>query len=379
MKKTKHTPIAIIGAGLAGLTLARVLHVHGIKSLVYEADLSPKARGQGGMLDIHETNGQIALKEAGLFEKFLEHVIPGAEVTRVVSREGTILFEDPESEGRGRPEILRGELRQILLDSLPEEQIFWGHKVLSVAFQGLGKHSITFTNGEIVTTELLVGADGAWSKVRSLLTDVRPVYTGVTYVETYLFESDLRHGPSAKVVGQGAMMALSPGKGISAHREPHGVLHTYVQLKKSLEWMETLRSADPVQLSAEVAKEFADWAPELRALITDGETPPVLRPIYSLPLNHQWEHSPGVTLLGDAAHLMPPSGEGANLAMLDGAELGKAIALHQGNLEAALRAYEEKLFPRSTAEAHESQKIVEVCLGEKAPESLVNFLSQKNE
>ena len=88
-----------------------------------------------------------------------------------------------------------------------------------------------------------------------------------------------------------------------------------------------------------------------------------------------WNRVPGVTLLGDAAHLMPPSGEGANLAMLDGAELGLAIAAHANDVEAALIAYEAAMFPRSEAEAADAHEIVELCLGDRAPFGLIGFLT----
>jgi 2-polyprenyl-6-methoxyphenol hydroxylase-like FAD-dependent oxidoreductase len=124
-----------------------------------------------------------------------------------------------------------------------------------------------------------------------------------------------------------------------------------------------------------VAEEFDGWAPELTALITDGETDPVPRPIHTLPVEHRWARVPGVTLLGDAAHLMSPSGEGANLAMYDGSELGKALAANPDDVEAALIAYEKDLFPRSASEAAEAERILKLCLGPNAPQSLVDFLA----
>jgi 2-polyprenyl-6-methoxyphenol hydroxylase-like FAD-dependent oxidoreductase len=367
--------VAIIGAGLGGLTLARVLHVHGIASTIYEAEASANARAQGGMLDIHENNGQLALKAAGLFEEFLQIIHAGGQATRVLDKDGNVLFEEPDDGTGGRPEVARGELRRILLGSLPAGTVRWGHKVTAVSPLGGGRHMLSFADGSAVTTDLLVGADGAWSRVRPVLSEAKPTYAGTSFIETYLLDGDTRHKPSAEAVGSGALFAPAPGKGIFAHREPDGVLHTYVELNKPKDWIDSIDFSDPVTALAKIAREFDGWAPELAALITDGETDPVPRPLYALPVEHRWARVPGVTLLGDAAHLMIPSGEGANLAMFDGAELGKAIAANPGDIEAALLAYEEDLFPRSASEAAEAEGVLKVCLGPNAPQSLVDFFT----
>lgn len=362
------TPVTIIGAGLGGLTLARVLHVHGIPATVYEADASAGARTQGGQLDIHQHNGQVALKAAGLYDAFLERVHEGGEAIRVLGTDATVLFDKPDDGTGVRPEILRGDLRQILLGSLPAGTIRWGHKVTAIRPAGDGRHELTFAGGTTATTGLLIGADGAWSRVRPLLSGAKPEYMGTSFIETYLFDADERHPASAKAVGAGAMYALTPGKGIMAHREAGGVLHTYAGLTKPPEWFAGIDSA-------QIAAEFDGWAPELTALITDGETPPVPRVLHALPAGHRWDRVPGVTLLGDAAHLMPPNGEGANLAMLDGAELAHAIAAHPGDVEAALTAYERVLFPRSAAESAEAPRDFEIIFGAETPRSLLGLFT----
>ncbi|MFE6687458.1 FAD-dependent oxidoreductase [Streptomyces sp. NPDC057743] len=373
------THVTIIGAGLGGLTLARVLHLHGIPATVYEAEPSPTARAQGGMLDIHDYNGQLALQDADLMDEFRGLILEGRQQCRVLDRDGTVLLDAADDGTGGRPEVQRGDLRQILLDSLPAGTVRWGHKVSGVRALGEGRHEVTFADGSTVSTSLLVGADGAWSRVRPLLSDAIPEYTGVSLVETYLFDGDTRHPATAKAVGGGAMFAPAPGKLLGAHRESGETLHAYVMLFKPLEWFAGIDFTDPAAATARIAQEFDGWAPELTALITDADTAPVLRPANALPNEHRWDRVPGVTLLGDAAHLTASNGEGANLAMLDGAELGKALAAHPGDVEAALSAYEQAMFPRSAAAAAAGALFYETVFDDDAPQRLVEIFGELKE
>lgn len=367
--------VAIIGAGLGGLTLARVLHVHGIAATVYDADASAQARTQGGQLDLHEHNGQAALEVAGLTEEFRAIVNKGGAAQRVLDQQGRVLAEAPDDGSMEKPEALRGEIRRILLESLPAGTVQWGKKCLSVTPLGGGRHELSFADGSTAVAGTLVGADGAWSKVRAVLSDAKPEYAGMSYVETYLYDVTERHAATAKTVGDGAMYALIPGKGFLAHREQGDIIHTYVVLSRPVEWFDGIDFDDANATKARVVAEFGGWATELTALITDGESAPVLRSIYQIPDRHRWTRVPGVTLLGDAAHLTVPGGEGANLAMLDGAELGQAIAAQPDDIEAAFTAYEEVMFPRSEAEAIAAHETIELIFGAGAPNALADLFN----
>lgn len=366
--------VTIIGAGLGGLVLAGMLHRHGIKVAVYEGEASAYARAQGGLLDLHEHSGQRALHELDLYDTFLTLVRPGEDAKRVVDHEATVLLDRPGNFASARPEVDRGELRRMLLDALPPGVVRWGHSVASVRKTGRGRHTVAFGNGSAVETMLLVGADGAWSRVRPLLTDASPSYTGISFIELHLALDDPRADAAAAVIGSGTLMAVAPGQGILAHHNADGSIHTYVAVNRPEAWA----AADVLTATARVAALFDGWAPSLRALIANSDGVPVVRPIYTLPPSLIWPRLPGVTLLGDAAHLMSPfAGEGANLAMLDGAELARVLISHSGDHEMALGAYEEELFARSCPVAHLSASNLARFFGPDAPMSVVDLFANK--
>lgn len=352
--------IAIIGAGPGGLTCARILQQHGIAAAVHELDASRTVRNQGGTLDMHPDSGQYALRAAGLWDDFLAQARPEGQQMRLVGRDGRLLFDmvPPEAdtaEGNpeGNPEIDRGQLRDLLLDSLRPGTVRWGHKLTRAEALGDGTHRLHFTDGTSSTADLVIGADGAWSKVRRLLSDATPLYTGVTFVETGLDDADTRHPRLAELTGNGTMMALDDNQGFVAQRNSGGHIRVYIGMRTAQDWhrQACLDLTDTAAVREALLKEFTGWSPDLLGFITATDTGYTNRPLFALPVPHTWPHTPGVTLLGDAAHLMSPfSGMGANLAMLDGADLAHAL-IESPTIDDAVRAYESALLPRSVRAA----------------------------
>lgn len=183
-----------------------------------------------------------------------------------------------------------------------------------------------------------------------------------------------RHPDCAGLAGNGTMIATAPGQGIFTHRHGDGTLQTYVALNRCEQWLKAIDFSTPAQASALLAREFDGWAPALTFLITGGDGAPLLRPIHALPVGHRWDRVPGVTLLGDAAHMRSPfAGGDANLGLQDGAELGQAIAASPPHLEAALASYEAAMFARSAPCARESARNMAVFFDAHAPRGLLEL------
>ncbi|MBD7996374.1 FAD-dependent monooxygenase [Arthrobacter sp. Sa2CUA1] len=373
---TTHHPIAIIGGGLGGLTAARVLHTRGIESVIFEGEPHRDARTQGGMLDIHDYNGQWAVHAAGLMEPFNGIIHQRGEAMRVLDHTGRVYIDETDDGALRRPEVDRGDLRNLLINSLPGDTIRWGHRVAGVhPVSGRpGTHEVRFTNGKTITTDLLIGADGAWSKVRPLLTDARPEYAGVSFIEADLRGGAEKHPLEAAAVGSGMLFAFKDTTGVLGHLETDGTLHTYLGLRCPEDWIDSVDFSDDAAAKRAALGLIEGWDDGLRGLIAKADSGLTPRRIHALPVGIRWERRPGVTLLGDAAHLMSPfAGEGANLAMFDAAELALAIAAHPGDTEAALAAYEAELFPRSEEAASESAQSLDMLFRKGSPQPLVEF------
>ncbi|MGO4754806.1 FAD-dependent oxidoreductase, partial [Streptomyces sp. 2MCAF27] len=266
------------------------------------------------------------------------------QAMRILDTDGTVLRDwQPRPDERANPEIDRRQLRDLLLGPL---DVQWGRGVTQVVPVTPGGAQVHFADGRQETFDLVVGADGAWSRVRPAVSSVTPHYTGITSVETSLDDVDTRHPDLARLIGDGSMAVYGANRNLVAQRNSGGHVKVYTQFRAPLDWHTDLDLADVEAVRASLLALFDGWAAPVLDPLRHG-TAFAHRPHYVLPVSHTWTHVSGVTLLGDAAHLMPPLGAGANLAMLEGAELAESIATGPGDLDEAVRAFEEQMWARA--------------------------------
>ncbi|KFY71500.1 hypothetical protein V499_08334 [Pseudogymnoascus sp. VKM F-103] len=396
--------IAIIGAGPSGLALAALLQAQSIHPTIYDLRAEPTPAffaAPCGMLDLHEDSGLKIIRAAGLWDAFQAELGGCSEECRVLSPAAETLHTD-QGQLSSRPEIARNALTKLLLGAVTPGSVKWGHKVSSVhsARTETGATEVTLDLGADgkATYDFVVGADGAWSRVRAMLTDIVPVYTGAQYVNATLRDATAKFPQLVDLVGSGTTMALGGGRGMMTHRGPQDSIRLYIAVKTPLEnWAEEIGIAG--KTTAE-AKEvllgegggFEKWAPELRELLStacDEETSDHpgtvvdVLPLYMLPAGSRWETQVGATLVGDAAHLMTPwGGEGVNQALLDSLELSnvvggvgqvESVVEWQEKLEAPMKGFEEAMVVRAKEVAEQSSKNGEMMLGEHGGQAIADI------
>jgi 2-polyprenyl-6-methoxyphenol hydroxylase-like FAD-dependent oxidoreductase len=367
--------IAIVGAGPAGLTAANVFHRYGWQCQVFESDTSATSRDQGGSLDLHPEDGQLALEKAGLLDQFMavarhedqgERIIDGAT--------GAVMRDFSPAPGLGeRPEIDRDVLRQILLEPLGRDIVHWNSRIRTVDIHPDGRVALYLEDGFAGLFDLVIGADGAWSRVRNALTDVFPRYTGITFVELWIKDVDETNPAAAELVGHGTMFALRDQAGIIGQRNGKGMLRIYAAFRNRPEDSDrpdkNLVNID----KKELLSRFPGWATSLTALLQDADQIAAIRPIMTLPAEYRWPHHPGLTLVGDAAHVMPPLGSGVNLAMLDAAELAENL-INASDWRQAVKTSEQAMLDRSSAIASQCIESFDIMFSQDGAQSgIENF------
>lgn len=378
--------VAIIGGGPGGLTLARLLQEKGIDVKVYERDENRNVRQQGHTLDLHEDTGLKAIQEAGLMEEFKKYYRPGADKMRIADKNMNVVLDDhaekPEEDFGNehfRPEIDRGPLRDLLIASLKEENVIWNSKFTQMKPSGTG-WEISFENGTTTYADFVIASDGANSRVRKYLTDIEPIFSGVTAVEINIYKAEKNAPNLWKLVNDGKLFALEEGKTFFCSSKADGTLTILIGIKTEDNWVTNsgINFKDKSSVAEWFKNEFRTWNTDWQEIFETNEISIIPRPMYHFPIDQYWKPLPNLTIIGDAAHRIPPyAGEGANQAMADALDFYEIFCFgNYETIEDAVSLFENKMRSRMEEITEDTLKMTDAMHVESNLQFLTDFFNQ---
>jgi 2-polyprenyl-6-methoxyphenol hydroxylase-like FAD-dependent oxidoreductase len=374
--------IAIVGGGPAGLTLGRLLQMQNADVRVYERDFNREVRVQGSTLDLHEGSGLEAMKRAGLLDEFYKHHRPVASRLRLVDKMLDIKFDDHDFAkitAETRPEIDRAPLRNILLNSLKADTVVWDSHFISMEKQNNG-WLLHFKNGPSAYADLVIAADGANSKIRPYIIDTKPTYSGITLIEGNIYDAEKNTPKLFAFAKGGKVMAFDDEHFIGYGTKGDGSIMFVANFKTPENWLAQsgIDFTNNKQVLAWFKKEFAGWSDEWQEFFTSENVYFIPRPQYYFPLDQTWETQQNLTMIGDAAHRMPPfAGEGANVAMQDSFELAECLMSNKfSDIRTAISHFEDQMIARGAAATQETLENTEKMFSKTALKQMLAFFSQ---
>ncbi|KAI1134939.1 salicylate hydroxylase [Hypoxylon sp. FL0543] len=399
--------IAIVGGGPAGLTMGVLLQKHHIPFTIFERRPKPtreELAEPSGMLDLHEGSGLEVIKECGLYDEFIPLTGECSEDMILTDRNGNVLYKVPGN--RSSPEISRNNLSSLLLSRIPPENVKWSHRLLSAVKPSPSNPSETELDFGIHgkhTFDLVVGADGAWSRVRNLLTTTRPYYTGKQTVTFTIKHISAKYPHLAALVGSGSFSAMGNRHAVVSQRGPLDSARVYLMLthpdkdfgaSSGLAEKPASAAKDALLGDDALLGSFGPLVKDLVATACDEEAADHpganldIRPLHALPYGTAWAHQQGVTLVGDAAHVMLPNGEGVNQAMFDALLLCRAVVeayeaaggdvgAFNSAFDPLLKEYETALVQRAVETGKDTEVLIEHMFGnDDAAYSFADFLKK---
>ncbi|RFU78347.1 salicylate hydroxylase [Trichoderma arundinaceum] len=310
--------------------------------------------------------------------------------------------DDGGSGPQSRPEIARNTLTHLLLSSLPAERIRWCHKLLSADRTSNGLISLDFGTQGTAEHDFVVGADGAWSKIRNLVATAQPYYGGIQYLTLDILNASTRYPTLSALVGSGSCFILGSKRGIISHRGVQDSIRLYigVSTEEKAAFCSSSIASDVNNMKKVLVESmdlFGSWSEQIQDLISSAIDETVAtaenmaqmaesKPLYMLPIGHKWETQPGVAIIGDAAHLMMPwAGEGVNLALWDSLDLANAIIKSwnkaddpeefRRSMMSQVAEFESKMFERSTRAAEETWQNSKMLFSDDGAQAMADMMA----